>query len=651
MSSRFDKLASLPENLYTTGAPVIIAAGALLKDNQTGHVLVQLKFHSISDKVIKAIKVSVAAFDVYGKELPGVSEYQYLDLSAERDDLFGQKQAIPLPDEVTRSVQVSCTGVVFDDGSDWSAPADAQWEPLPQQERLSDVLGDLVCQYRRYTTNSAELLPADHGDLWLCACGQINHSGEERCCACKQEKAALLAALDRDTLAQHQADYDRAVAEAKAAQERKRQEEEAAQEKKRQEAKAALERRRQAEQARAKKTRKIVLISTAVVAAVVVVALLVTQVIIPTTRYNNAVSLMESGQYAEAAEAFDALGDYKDAIAKTADCQKKTAYQNAFTLMNEGKYVEAAGAFELLGNYEDAPAKRQDCLAQQKELDYQSAVSLMNDGKFAEAAEKFGTLGSYKDAEDQKAVCDKEVAYQQAASLTDQKKYDEAIAAWKELGEYKDATEWVKEVKYQKATACLEEKDYDSSNPIFEELGDYKDSSEKIHYHEYSITEEDPASCEKSGFRVYTCPGCGDSYEESVEAYGHNMSGVTCTSDSVCARCGMVGQKALGHTTSTGICSRCSADFRQTYSYSGTESYYVVDELYLNIPSNFFDGSYYIVVEGVFTTVNFFDESGHLQCGGFMTSGYRTFSGSGSLSYVHIENWDHNPWTITIYPA
>lgn len=34
MSERYAKLSHLPENLYMEGSPVIIAAGALLKDNQ-----------------------------------------------------------------------------------------------------------------------------------------------------------------------------------------------------------------------------------------------------------------------------------------------------------------------------------------------------------------------------------------------------------------------------------------------------------------------------------------------------------------------------------------------------------------------------------------------------------------------------------------
>ena len=39
MSERYTKLFDLSENLYTESAPVVIAAGAILKDNQTGKIL------------------------------------------------------------------------------------------------------------------------------------------------------------------------------------------------------------------------------------------------------------------------------------------------------------------------------------------------------------------------------------------------------------------------------------------------------------------------------------------------------------------------------------------------------------------------------------------------------------------------------------
>ena len=54
MSERYSRLFALPADIYAEGAPVVIAAGALLKDNQTGKTIAQIKLHSISDEVIIA---------------------------------------------------------------------------------------------------------------------------------------------------------------------------------------------------------------------------------------------------------------------------------------------------------------------------------------------------------------------------------------------------------------------------------------------------------------------------------------------------------------------------------------------------------------------------------------------------------------------
>ena len=59
MSSRYSRLFTLPGNLYTEGSPVLIAAGALLKDNNTDKVLAQLKFRNISNKAISSVKIRV----------------------------------------------------------------------------------------------------------------------------------------------------------------------------------------------------------------------------------------------------------------------------------------------------------------------------------------------------------------------------------------------------------------------------------------------------------------------------------------------------------------------------------------------------------------------------------------------------------------
>lgn len=115
MSERYSRLFSLPTNLYTEGSPVLIAAGALLKDNQTGKVLAQLKFRNISQKAIQSVKVKVNACDTAGCPLAGVDSFSYLDLSVAAGEEFGQSKPIYLPDATTRSFTVEILSVVFTD--------------------------------------------------------------------------------------------------------------------------------------------------------------------------------------------------------------------------------------------------------------------------------------------------------------------------------------------------------------------------------------------------------------------------------------------------------------------------------------------------------------------------------------------------------
>ena len=115
MSERYSRLFSLPGNLYTDGSPVLITAGALLRDNQTGKVLAQLKFRNISQKAIQSVKVKVNAYDTASCPLAGVDAFSYLDLSIAAGEEFGQSKPIYLPDATTRAFTVEILSVVFAD--------------------------------------------------------------------------------------------------------------------------------------------------------------------------------------------------------------------------------------------------------------------------------------------------------------------------------------------------------------------------------------------------------------------------------------------------------------------------------------------------------------------------------------------------------
>jgi len=391
MNERYSRLYSLPERLYSEGAPVLIAAGALLRDNQTGHMLAQLKFESLSAKPIRALKVALRAFDVTGTELAGLSEYQYLDLNVQRGSEFGQKVAVLLPDDVTRSFSCVCSSVVFSDGSIWTAPADAVWEPLKQQTTLDGCLGsELAAQYRRETFSGAVYAVTEDRDLWMCTCGAVNRCSESYCYKCRSYRGGLLSAMDADKLREHAKEY----AERKA---RK-----AAEEKAHEEKKAA---ERQVRRAKRKKT----LLTSGLATAVLIIALIIlTKVVIPNSRYNTGLKLMGEGDYNKAITTFEALGDYKDSAAQLKACEKERDYLAAVALMDAGLYDDAIGGFEALGNYNDSTEQIKACVLAQNERDYQAAIQLFDAGQYADACAAFEALGDYSDSTDKVKECYKQ---------------------------------------------------------------------------------------------------------------------------------------------------------------------------------------------------------------------------------------------------
>ena len=199
MSERYSKVFSLPENLYAEGAPVVIAAGALLKDNQTGRVLAQLKLRNISPKTIKAAAVCLFPMNTVGQPLGGAIRYEYLDLSSTRDTDFGSKSAIPMPDITTRSFSAAVAEVIFTDNSVWNAN-DTLWETLKSPEALTSRLdSEMVKQFQIEYGSGAKNFFLEQKDLWHCVCGAVNRREEKACHSC-QNFICNLRSIDLDSL-------------------------------------------------------------------------------------------------------------------------------------------------------------------------------------------------------------------------------------------------------------------------------------------------------------------------------------------------------------------------------------------------------------------------------------------------------------------
>lgn len=214
MSERYLRLFSLPENLYAAGSPVIIAAGALLKDSQTARVIGQLKIRCISEKLIQAAKVRLDLFDTAGNPVGEPVRYDYLDLLASENAEFGQKTPIHIPNSNARSFKAAVTEVVFADKTVWTAGE--PWEPLPVPSPLPIDDPELRRQYQLNFGRDSQYEVAEEKGLWCCTCGAWNPRGKD-CHQCGNSISALqsvnLAQLNAEKDARLAQEADRAAAE------------------------------------------------------------------------------------------------------------------------------------------------------------------------------------------------------------------------------------------------------------------------------------------------------------------------------------------------------------------------------------------------------------------------------------------------------
>ena len=339
MNGAMQKMYTSPNNLYVTGSPLLIAAGELLVDASTGSVAIRLGLRNIGDVPIRAVQVAITPLDSADRPLSAPIPYHYLDLDAPRDAVFGDDRLIPLPDYTTRAFVAAVTEVIFTDRTVWAAPGDV-WSRLPQQKTLAETYGDaeLEKQYRLRYGDDCVFTPDRLGDLWRCACGAINRGQEHACHRCGRQLELLLSASTNDLIAEKNARVRREQEEREAKE---------ALEKASREAKESAAHKRA--DTSANRTKKNLMIAVPALLALLAAALVVWKIVIPTSRYNNAVALMDAGRYKEAITAFEALDGYRDSEKKLEEIEE-TVKRKAEKLEADGRLPEAAIAYGILAD-------------------------------------------------------------------------------------------------------------------------------------------------------------------------------------------------------------------------------------------------------------------------------------------------------------
>ena len=404
MSERYSRVYTLPKLLHEPDAPVIIMAGALLRDNKDNCILAQLKIRNICPKIIKAVTVEILSEDTAGRPLNEKISYDYLDLYVQRDQEFGSQNAIRLNESSARSFDAIVREIVFSDRTVWTSKG-VMWKQLPSTRTLQDYLveASLIRQFRIHYGEKAEVKPTMADGIWQCTCGTWNLNEEAKCHNCNTSLEQLLACDLQELREERDARLEKERIEREEFERRQREEKER---REAEERAAREERERMAEKKREirAKQKKKALISIGIVLACIsciAFAIVLVKVIIPNNKYHSAMVLYKSGKYDEAVSAFNALNGYKDSAEKMIECEeakKEYNYNNALDLYNSGQYEKAIAVFRELDEYKDSKDQVGRCDTAILDRIYNNAITLIDEEQYNDAYEALTNLDGYKDS-------------------------------------------------------------------------------------------------------------------------------------------------------------------------------------------------------------------------------------------------------------
>lgn len=351
--SRYTTLYKTPENLYTENSPVVISAGALLKDNDTNKILVQLKFRNIYDKTVKAVKVEIISYSVDKEELAERKETQYLDLTAAYDVEFGQKQPVFLTDNTARSFDVICKSVVFTDQSKWENTDNSVFTPTAYPQEIKSKIAETDSFTKFIDFAEQEDLKDNTNIFWQ------NHNKEELNNQLNFLKDNIVYA--RSELAEKVKNTIEQYTKLLSA-ERKSDGDFSEEEIKVIDSYDELKFTLETVKNKAIKKNKIIVVITATIIILVSVFLFVfSTVIMPALNYNKAVSLMENGDFDMAIAIFEELDEYKDSEKMITNVTNEKIYKEALNCLENGNFYTAIDLFESIIDYKDSNKKLIEC--------------------------------------------------------------------------------------------------------------------------------------------------------------------------------------------------------------------------------------------------------------------------------------------------
>lgn len=353
MSNSIQTLFSLPDHQTVNTAPILLVSGKLFLKEASGYVFVLLKFAHFHHAYMQEMSLLIHCKNQKGIEFHQANAFYRLD-SIPKNVPFGGDIVIEVPKE-TVSISVELDSLlmnhfVHEGNQDMKYQSLFRPHDVTRQEALPVHLIDYLKRKYKYrleelnrpsnfiATTELYNAPIESSGIYYCVCGQINNVGNDKCVNsnCQLLESAVHELLDTKNLDQTIALFDQ---------------------------EDAAFQLKEAERIQLLKTRNLKLakrglIVSAIAAVIVTIGLsgfwLVQNQIVPRLEYNSAVDSATNGNYVEAVEKLELLGDFLDTKELVFEYDQAAVAQfidAADELMLNGEFNEARNQYRVLSEY------------------------------------------------------------------------------------------------------------------------------------------------------------------------------------------------------------------------------------------------------------------------------------------------------------
>lgn len=434
-------------HLWFNGSPIVLCSLKLVLDIDEGGIFASAKWMNVQPEIIGSAAFDIICYDEYRKPIDKMENCIYHHIEVPRNGEFGEDLRFSIANTRTRNIEFLLKSVSTTKGQVWYNTENTPFNRSLEQKSIFDALGHLnkqfldKCAEDHIDHTKLVLDPVFTNTHWLCACGCLNWPDESQCFTCGSEAKWLKENASSETLKAAEEAHRKEMDQL-----RGRYEEQQRQDKERQKAEFEARKKQYDQQIKNQKNQK---------AAKKILLILMIIIVLgaalgagyyfgkPYLEYTSAVNNMNNGNFDEAMNTFQKMGDYKD----SKEMYKKSLYGKAFDEMHKGNLQQAVDIFFSLGSYLDSYdqyCKTYEKMAAQyiERKDYASALEvyqILGEGylkKFKEVRE-----AAYQDAEknlQKNTIASLERAYQEFTGLQDYKKSPEKASEslYRKAGKY-----------------------------------------------------------------------------------------------------------------------------------------------------------------------------------------------------------------------